>query len=396
MKPITVNRERTGRNAYCIKTPIIRPGDDLKTIVIDSCVDAVGEIEDKAVIGVTESAAAIAQGNFVTAADIQADIARKYYGQSKLTILFPIQSRNRFLGIMQAIADMPQFEEIYVVLSYPSDEVGNSLISEEELFESGVKRDEDEFTSKEFYNLFGIPKHKATGKNYIWEFEKTNQQIVKVRLSNNLTSIATYCENVLVCTICKEQRELQKKIMKDCGAERVYDLSEILNESINGSGYNPKYGLYGSNKMDGGMLKLMPRDCQAFVESVKDTIRVKYGKNVEVMIYGDGAFKDPVTGIYEKADPETTLAATELLSGTPVEVKLKYVVSQYPNATQEELQKILAKEIAERNKTGNISAESSLGTTPRQITDLLASLMDLMSGSGDQQTPVVYVTGYLK
>lgn len=398
MKQIKLNQERTGRVSIGIKTPIIRTGDDLKKIVIDSCLSAVGTFQDKSVIGITEAVVAIAQGNYVTPADIQADIAMKYPEQKELTVLFPIQSRNRFMNIMQAIADMPQFERIYVVLSYPCDEVGNRLVSDERVLYSYVNPYTDEFSVDNFYELFGEPKHEFTGKNYIQEFKNTNPDKVEVRLCNDLEIISGYCENVLVCTIRENQREMHKKMMKATyGVERVFDLSEVLNKPINGSGYSPKYGLYGSNKMADGRLKLMPRDCQSFVEDIQREIMEKYDKHIEVMVYGDGAFKDPVGGIWELADPVTTLGATSGLSGTPKEVKLKYIASKYgAEKTQRELEEIISYERSERRKNDDVTGEASLGTTPRQITDLLASLMDLTTGSGDEQTPVVYVTGYLK
>lgn len=398
MTQITVNQEKTGRNVFAIKTPIIRTGDDLKKIVLDSCLAAVGEFQDNAVIGITEAVVAIAQGNYATPEAIQTAIATKYPEQSELTVLFPIQSRNRFMNIMQAIADMPQFKKIYVVLSYPCDEVGNRLVSDRVMFYSLTNPYNDEFSVQDFYHEFGKPQHEFTGKNYIEEFRNTNPSKVEVILCNDLEQIAEYCENVLVCTIRKEQRELHKEIMERCGwlTNKVFDLSEILNESVSGSGYSPEYGLYGSNKMADGKLKLMPRNCQEFVESIQTEIQEKYGKHVEVMVYGDGAFKDPVGGIWELADPVTTLGATSGLAGTPKEVKLKYLASKYPDKTQEELAEIIAKEKAKRMNTDDMTGEASLGTTPRQKTDLLASLMDLTTGSGDEQTPVVYVTGYLK
>lgn len=399
MNQIKLNQERTGRVSIGIKTPIIRTGDNLKEIVIDSCLSAVGTFRDKSVIGITEAVVAIAQGNYVTPADIQADIAMKYPDQKELTVLFPIQSRNRFMNIMQAIADMPQFERIYVVLSYPCDEVGNRLVSDKDIFYSGfVNSNQNEFSANEFYELFGKPKHEFTGKNYIQEFENTNPAKVMVRLCNDLRIIANYCKNILVCTIRENQRKMHKEFLKNYTCvERVFDLSEILSESINGSGYSPKYGLYGSNKMADGRLKLMPRDCQSFVIFLQKEIMDRYNKHVEVMVYGDGAFKDPVGGIWELADPVTTLGATSGLLGTPKEVKLKYIASKYgAEKTQQELEEIISQERAERIKTDDMTSETSLGTTPRQITDLLASLMDLTTGSGDEQTPVVYVTGYLK
>ena len=396
MNEIKINKKRTGRVAVGVKTPIIRTGDDLKQIVIDSVLDAVGEFHEKAVIGVTEAVVAIAQGNYATPDDIRTDIARKFPDASELMLVFPIQSRNRFMNIPKAIAEMEQIKKIYVVLSYPTDEVGNRFVSDEEMIENGVNPYEHLFTVKEFYERFGEPCHPFTGKNYIKEFEKACNGKAEVILCNDLAQVAHYCPNALVCTIRKNDRDLHKKLLKQYGVERVLDMSEILNESVDGSGYSPDYGLYGSNMMSEGRLKLMPRDAQEFVESVQKQILDEYGVNVDVMVYGDGAFKDPVGGIWELADPVTTLGATSGLVGTPKEVKLKYLASKYPNATQEELSEIIAKEKAERVSSGDVTGESSLGTTPRQLTDLFASWADLTTGSGDEQTPVVYAVGFLK
>lgn len=394
MNQINLNSGCIGRISMGIKTPIIRTGDDLTQIVIDSCLAAVGQFHEKAVIGVTEAVVAIAQGNYAKPEDIQAEIARLYPGEKELTLLFPIQSRNRFMNIPKAIAEMPQIEKIYVALSYPCDEVGNRLVSEEALLEKGVKPYRDAFTSEEFYARFGKPVHPFTGKDYIEEFEKACNGKAEVYLVNDL-KMADFCKNVLVCTIREEARTLQKKLMKEYGAERVYDLTDILSEPVNGSGHS-EYGLLGSNMMGDGVIKLLPLGAQQFAEDLQKKVKDEYGVNVEVFVYGDGAFKDPVGGIWELADPVSCLGATSGLGGTPKEVKAKYIASKHPDATPEELAKIIANAKRERMKTDDLTDEMSLGTTPRQITDLISSLADLTTGSGDECTPVVYVLGYLK
>lgn len=399
MENFNLNMENIGRIIMGVKTPIIRTGDGLQQIVIDSCLNAIGEFHDKAVIGVTEAVVAIAQGNFASPEDIQADILRKFPGASEITLLFPIQSRNRFMNIPRAIADMPEIKRINVILSYPCDEVGNRFVSDEILWQRNIEPYADSFSSESFYSEFGKPRHPFTGKDYIEEFLKACNGKGDVLLCNNLSTISYFCKhtnNILVCSIRKELRELHKKQVMAYGAENVLDLSQILNEPVNGSGYSPEYGLYGSNMMAEGKLKLMPRDCQTFVEGIQAKILQEYGKHVEVMVYGDGAFKDPVGGIWELADPVTTLAATSGLAGTPKEVKLKYLASKYPDKNQEELAAIIAKERENRLKSDDITSEASLGTTPRQKTDLFASWADLTTGSGDEQTPVVYALGFLK
>lgn len=399
MSKININLESIGRIIMGVKAPIICPGDNLHQIVIDSCLNAVGEFHDKAVIGITEAVVAISQGNFASPEDIQADILRKFPNASEITLLFPIQSRNRFMNIPRAIADMPEIKRINVILSYPCDEVGNRFVSDETLWQKNIEPYAYSFTADSFYSEFEKPRHPFTGKDYIEEFLKACNGKGEVCLCNNLSNISYFgdvTKNVLVCSIRKELRELHKKQVMACGAENVLDLSQILNEPINGSGYSPEYGLYGSNMMADGKLKLMPRDSQTFVNSLKQRIFTEYGRNVEVMVFGDGAFKDPVGGIWELADPETTLAATAGLAGTPKEVKLKYLASKYPDKNQEELATIIAKEREQRLKTDDITTEASLGTTPRQKTDLFASWADLTTGSGDEQTPIVYALGFLK
>ena len=392
-----INTEAVGRIAVGVKTPIIKTGDNLTEIVIDSCLKTMGEFHDGAAIGVTEAVVAIAQGNYATPEDIQADIARKYPGESEIMLLFPIQSRNRFMNIPKAIAAMPQIKKIYVALSYPTDEVGNRFFSDEVIMLSGTNLYQEEFSAEEFYERFGAkPMHPFTKQNYIELFEEACAGKAEVILSNNIEKLSRYCKNVLVCTIRKEQRKLQKKLLKQYGVENCYDLSEILNEPINGSGYSPEYGLYGSNMMAGGKLKLMPRDSQVFVELLQKNVLKRYGKKIECLVYGDGAFKDPVGGIWELADPETTLGATEGFRGTPQEVKLKLLASMYTAKSGSEIEEIVSKAKEERIKMGSLACEQSLGTTPRQKTDLFASWADLTTGSGDEQTPVVYTWGFIK
>ena len=298
------------------------------------------------------------------------------------------------MNIPKAIAAMPQIKKIYVALSYPTDEVGNRFFSDEVIMLSGTNLYQEEFSAEEFYERFGAkPMHPFTKQNYIELFEESCAGKAEVILSNNIEKLSRYCKNVLVCTIRKEQRKLQKKLLKQYGVEycrdlKCYDLSEILNESINGSGYSPEYGLYGSNMMEGGKLKLMPRDSQVFARNLQRIIFERYGKEVEVLVYGDGAFKDPVGGIWELADPETTLGATEGFRGTPQEVKLKFLASRHTGKS--------GSEIEERIKMGSLACEQSLGTTQRQKTDLFASWADLTTGSGDEQTPVVYTWGFIK
>lgn len=390
MKKIMIDPSQSGRISIGVKTPIIRTGNNLVRIVMDSCLKTVGEFHEGAVIGVTEAVLAIAQGNYATPEDIRADIARKYPDAKELTLLFPIQSRNRFMNIPKAIAEMKQIEEIHIVLSYPCDEVGNRLVSDEAIMEERVNPYRDSFMAAEFYARFGKPCHPFTKKDYIEEFENACIGKANIIISNDPTATNLFSDNILVCTIRESRRNLHKKLHERRRRAVVYGLDDILNESVNGSGYSP-YGLYGSNMMDGGVLKLMPNNSQLFVESLQKTILEEHGVHVEVMVFGDGAFKDPVGEIWELADPVTTLGATSGLAGTPKEVKLKYLASKYTGMSQEELQAAIANEKRKVLKTGDVTGEASLGTTPRQKTDLAASLMDLTTGSGDKQTPVVYI-----
>lgn len=378
-----------------VVTPIIKPNDDLQEIVLSSIEKAIGKenINDGDIIGITEAVVAISQNNFVTSKDISKDITRKFKRAKELVILDPLQSRNRFMEILKSIATTPQLEKVYIVMTYPSDEVGNKLATEEAIANSGVNPYTDVLSVEEFYSKIGTPRHPFTGKNYVEEYQKACNGKAEIIFCNDFSKVPEICDNILVCSIHRKERT--KAILRKSNAKNVLDLSDIMNESIDGSGFNEEFGLYGTNLMAGEKLKLMPRNCNEFVNKLQEKIKAKYGKNLEVFVYGDGAFKDPVGGIWELADPQTTLGATARLSGTPKEVKLKYLASAHEDKTAEELQEIILKEKAERVASNDVTSESSLGTTPRQITDLLASLADLTTGSGDRQTPVVYITGYL-
>lgn len=389
---------RKGVISQGIRTPIIKPGDDLLEIVISSVVEANGgQFNDGDIIAVTEAVLAISQGNFATHQNISDDIARKFDNPKELVIVDPIQSRNRFMDVLKAISVTPSLEKIYIAMTYPTDEVGNQLISDMAIMESGINPYSEILSVEEFYSIFGEPKHPFTGKNYIKEYVEACKGKAEVILCNdffNLPEKTNFCENYLICSI--HRREETKASIETGGvAKRILDLSDIMNESIDGSGFNCEYGLYGSNLMSGDKLKLMPRTSLVFVNEIQQRVQERYGKRVEVMVYGDGAFKDPIGGIWELADPCTTLAATSGLRGTPKEVKLKYLASANEGKTSEEIEAIVAEESAKRKSTNEITGESSLGTTPRQITDLVASLADLTTGSGDRQTPVVYIQNYL-
>lgn len=387
---------RMGVISRGIKTPVIKAGDNLQEIVISSVANSIGgSFKDGDIIGVTEAVVAISQANFASHKNVSDDIARKFAGAKELVIVDPIQSRNRFMDVLKAVAATPTLEKVYVVMTYPTDEVGNRFVSELTVMESGVNPYKDLLTVEEFYTKLGVPKHPFTGKNYIEEYQKACEGKIEVILCNDFSQLieATKCEDFLICSI--HRREETRKILEKSGAKRILDLSQIMDESIDGSGYNKEFGLYGTNLMSGGRLKLMPRDCQTFVEEIQQKILKRYGKKVEVFVYGDGAFKDPVGGIWELADPTTTLAATSGLAGTPKEVKLKYIASANEDKSAEEIAEIVAKESANRKATNDMTGEASLGTTPRQITDLVASLADLTTGSGDRQTPVVLIQNYL-
>lgn len=378
-----------------VKTPIIKFGDDVVKVVVDSVIDAVGVegVQDKDAVGTTEAIVAIAQGNVVTQEEIIKDLNNKFAGAKTIGVVDPIQSRNRFMAILKAVSAMPELETIYLFMTYPTDEVGNRLVSDEVIMESGVNPYSDVLTQQEFYEKLGKPAHPFTGKDYMEMYREILGEKAKIVMCNDFSKIPNFCKDILVCSI--HRRAMTKRILQKSGATRVLDLSEIMNAPVDGSGYNATYGLYGSNIQSNDDLKLLPRDCEKFVKAVQEEMFKRTGKKVEAYIFGDGAFKDPVGGIWELADPTTTPAATEGLKGTPEEVKLKYIASAHKDKTPEEIEAIVAAEKAARKEAKNISETSSLGTTPRQITDLISSLSDLTTGSGDRQTPVVLVQNYL-
>lgn len=379
-----------------IKTQIIRPNDNVAKIVAKSVIDAVGVdgIQDKDAIGTTEAVVAIGQNNIVTQGEVVKDLEAKFAGAKAIAIVDPIQSRNRFMAILKAVVAMEGLETIYVVMTYPTDEVGNRLVSEETMMESGVNPYRDVLSQEEFYAKLGKPCHPFTAKDYMEMYKSICGEKGKVIMCNDFSKVPAICSDVLVCSI--HRRAMTKRVLLKNGATRVLDLSEIMNAPvIENGGYNAEFGLYGSNIQDNDELKLMPRDCDKFVKEVQEEIFKRTGKKVEAYVFGDGAFKDPVGGIWELADPVTTLAATEGLRGTPEEVKLKFIASVHKDKSPEEIERIVAEEKEARKAAKDISETASLGTTPRQITDLISSLSDLTTGSGDRQTPVVLIQNYL-
>lgn len=389
-------KKRTyGTVIHGIRTPIITKGDDLAQIVVDSLKDF-SEIEnvqfdDKDIVGITEAVVARAQGNYVTIDDIAEDIRNKFKCDT-VGVIFPILSRNRFAICLKGIAKA--FKKVYLMLSYPSDEVGNALFDEVLLEDSGVNPYTDILSEADFTRLFGKSKHPFTGIDYIEYYKQLIQESgaeVEVIFANNSKAILNYTDNVLCCDIhTKTKRRLEK-----AGAKIVFGLEDICNAPTNGSGYNEKYGLLGSNKSTEERLKLFPRECDVFVESVAKKLNDTFKKNIEVLVYGDGAFKDPQGKIWELADPVVSPAYTPGLTGLPNELKLKYITdNNFNHLKGEELDKAVIEYIKNKNTETAVSDMEKQGTTPRKITDLLGSLCDLSSGSGDKGTPVVLIQGY--
>lgn len=379
-----------------IRTPIIRQGDNLVDIVVNSIMEASSEsgfeVKDRDIIAMTEAIVARAQGNYATVEDIAADIKNKF-PDGEVGVIFPILSRNRFAICLRGIAKGAK--KIVLQLSYPSDEVGNHLISPDALDEKGIDTYTDVLTLERYRELFGYEKHQFTGVDYVEYYERLIRDCgadVEIIFANNPKAILNYTKNVLCCDI--HTRHRTKKVLKSNGAERVYGLDEILNSPINGSGYNESYGLLGSNKSTEDQVKLFPRDCQSIVDSIQKKIGDITGKHVEVMVYGDGAFKDPVGKIWELADPVVSPAYTSGLEGTPNELKLKYLAdNDFAGLSGDKLKEAIKSRI--REKDGNLVGQMvSEGTTPRRLTDLIGSLCDLTSGSGDKGTPVVFIQGY--
>ena len=380
-----------------VRAPIIRSGDNLAEIVTASILEAAKsdgyEIRNRDIIAMTEAIVARAQGNYATVDDIAADVKAKFGGET-VGVIFPILSRNRFAICLKGIARGAK--KVVLMLSYPSDEVGNHLISLDQLDEAGVDPYRDVLDVKKYRELFGYEKHRFTGVDYVEYYEsliRGEGADCEIIFANNPKAVLDYTKNVLNCDIHTRQRT--KRILKNAGAEIVYGMDEILTSPVNdGSGYNEKYGLLGSNKATEEQVKLFPRDCQGLVEDIQDRVLKATGKLVEVMVYGDGAFKDPVGKIWELADPVVSPAYTAGLEGTPNELKLKYLAdNDFASLSGEELKEAIKAEIIKKdeNLVGNMASE---GTTPRRLTDLIGSLCDLTSGSGDKGTPIVYIQGY--
>lgn len=383
-----------GTMSIGVKGPIIKKGDNLVNIVCDSVISACNHhnlsLEDRDIIAVTEAVVAKSQGNFATLEDIATDVNDKF-GDETVGLILPILSRNRFSLLLKGIAK--GVKKLIIQLSLPSDEVGNHLISEEQLIESGINP-YNTFTEQEFYNIFGTPEHEFTGVNYVELYKSYGGENCEIIFSNNPCAILAYTKNVINADI--HTREMTKRTLLKNGAEKVYSLSEILNKSVNGSGYNPEYGLLGSNVSTDNMVKLFPKDTMEFAQNLQNEFKKRTGKTIECMIYGDGAFKDPVGKIWELADPVVSPGYTSGLVGLPNEIKLKYVAdNELGNLKGEEAQQELIKIIKEKNN--NLKNQNvSLGTTPRRLTDLLGSLSDLTSGSGDKGTPFILIKNYFK
>lgn len=378
-----------------IRTPIIKEHDDLENIVVESLLKAQEsekfEFRDKDVVAITEAVVGISEGNYATVDDIAEDIKHKFDNPEELGIVFPILSRNRFSLILKGIARSTK--KLYVLLSFPSDEVGNGILDEDKLDNSNFNLG-SVIIEEEYRENFGDWIHPFTGINMLDFYKELitaeNCEPVFV-LSNKATDILKYTKNVINCDI--HTRYKTKKLLENNGA-KVYGLFEIMNESVNGSGFNDKYGLLGSNKSTEERLKLFPRTGQTLVDNIQKKLKEKTDKNIEVMVYGDGAFKDPVGKIWELADPVVSPAYTSGLEGTPNEIKLKFVSdNKFPDLHGDELKEAIKQEI--RNKAADLKGQMiTQGTTPRRLTDLIGSLCDLTSGSGDKGTPVVFIQGY--
>lgn len=379
-----------------LRAPIIREGDDIAAIVVDSVLKASEahnfEVQDGDIVTVTEAVVARAQGNYATVDAIAKDVQTKF-GDDTVGVIFPILSRNRFAICLRGIAN--GLKKVVLMLSYPSDEVGNHLVDLDLLDEKGVNPWTDVLTEEEFRNYFGYNKHTFTGVDYIEYYKSLVQDAgaeCEVIFSNNPKTILNYTTSVLTCDI--HTRARSKRILKANGATKVYGLDDILTQSVDGSGYNQEYGLLGSNKATEETVKLFPRECQPVVDKIQAELLAKTGKSVEVMVYGDGAFKDPVGKIWELADPVVSPAFTKGLEGQPNEVKLKYLAdNDFAHLKGDELKAAISEYIKnkESDLTGNMASQ---GTTPRRLTDLIGSLADLTSGSGDKGTPIIYIQGY--
>ena len=379
-----------------VRAPIIRNGDNIVDIVTASVLEASSvegvPFRDRDIVAMTEAVVARAQGNYATVDDIATDIKNKFGGET-VGVIFPILSRNRFAICLRGIAKGAK--KVVLMLSYPSDEVGNHLVSMETVDEKDVNPYRDVLTLEKYRELFGYEKHTFTGVDYVAYYESLIRECgaeAEIIFANNAKAILPYTKNVLCCDI--HTRARTKRILKAAGADIVLGLDEILNAPVNGSGFNADYGLLGSNKATEDQVKLFPRDCQPVVDAIQEKLFEATGKRVEVMVYGDGAFKDPVGKIWELADPVVAPAYTQGLEGTPNELKLKYLAdNDFSNLEGEELKAAIKQKIHQKddNLVGKMASE---GTTPRRLTDLIGSLCDLTSGSGDKGTPIIWIQGY--
>lgn len=386
----------TGTISRGLRAPIIKQGDDLKQILVDTVLKAQEQneftVRDKDIIALTESILARSQGNYCTVDDIAADVKEKF-GDSTIGVIFPILSRNRFAIVLRGFARGAK--KIVLQLGYPSDEVGNHLVDYDALDAAGVDPYEDVLTEEEFVEKFGRPCHTFTGVDYVSYYKNIIQSEgceVEIIFANKPKAVLAYTDSVINCDI--HTRSRTKRLLKAAGAKKVYGMDDIMTASRNGSGYNDKYGLLGSNKATEESIKLFPINCMEFVESVQKLMFEKTGKLVEVMVYGDGAFKDPIGKIWELADPVVSPGYTDGLEGAPNELKLKYLAdNKYADLKGDELKEAIKKSITEKDSQlkGQMASE---GTTPRRLADLVGSLADLTSGSGDKGTPFVYVQGY--
>ncbi len=379
-----------------VRAPIIRSGDNIVDIVTNSVLEAAADegfaIRDRDIIAMTEAIVARAQGNYATTEDIAADMRAKF-PEGEVGVIFPILSRNRFAVCLKGIAKGAK--KVVLMLSYPSDEVGNHLVSLDALDDKGVNPYSDVLTLAKYRELFGYEKHRFTGVDYVEYYEsliKGEGAECEIVFANDPRAVLNFTKHVLNCDI--HTRVRTKRLLKAAGATTVIGLDEVLNAPIGGSGYNADYGLLGSNKATDDQVKLFPRDCQPIVDAIQEKIKAATGKNVEVMVYGDGAFKDPIGKIWELADPVVSPAYTKGLEGTPNELKLKYLAdNDFADLSGDALKEAIKSKISEKDGdlVGNMISE---GTTPRRLTDLIGSLCDLTSGSGDKGTPIVFIQGY--
>ena len=380
-----------------VRAPIIREGDNLVDIVINSVLDASRddgfEIRDNDIVAMTEAIVARAQGNYATVDDIAADVQRKFGDGATVGVIFPILSRNRFAICLRGIAKGAK--KVVLMLSYPSDEVGNHLISYDMLDEKGVDPYRDVLSLEKYRELFGYEKHRFTGIDYVAYYESLIKECgaeAEIVFANNPKAILSFTKNIINCDI--HTRVRTKRLLTAAGVEKLFGLDEILNSPIGESGYNESYGLLGSNKATEDKVKLFPRNCQPLVDEIQKKLYEATGKRVEVMVYGDGAFKDPIGKIWELADPVVSPAYTAGLEGTPNELKLKYLAdNDFASLSGDALKDAIKAKITEKDSdlVGQMASE---GTTPRRLTDLIGSLCDLTSGSGDKGTPIVYIQGY--